>query len=65
MMHFGKSNRNGTFTLVGTVPRNVEEQKNFVVQMHNSLKKVIRVNRVAKMACGMLTFIGWDMEYKG
>eukprot|EP00061_Rhincodon_typus_P008284 g30756.t1 len=64
VLHFGKANQGRTYTLNGKVLGSVAEQKDFGVQVHNSLKVESQVDRIMKQAFGMLVFINQCIEYR-
>ena len=64
MMHFGRSNVKGSYTINGRTIRSIDTQRDLGVQVHRSLKVAAQVEKVVKKPYGMLAFIGQGIEYK-
>ena len=64
VMHFGRSNSDGSYKINGRTVRSIDTQRDLRVQVHRSLKVAAQVEKVVKKAYGMLAFIGRGIEYK-
>ena len=64
VMHFGRNNVEGSYTIKGRTLRSIDTQRDLGVQVHKSLKVSVQVGNVMRKAYGMLAFIGRGIEYK-
>lgn len=61
--HFNKLNQSRTYPVNGRAMGNAAEQRDFGVQVYRFLKVVTQVDRVLKVANGMLSFTCQGTEY--
>ena len=64
VMHFGRSNVDGKYTVNGRTLKNIDRQRDLGVQIFRSLQVATQVEKVVKNAYGMLAFIGRGIELK-
>ena len=64
VMHFGRSNAEGSHTINGRTIRSIDTQRDLGVLVHRSLQVAAQMEKVVKKAYGMLAFIGRGIEYK-
>jgi len=64
VMHFGRFNVGGKYTVNGRTLKSIDRQRDLGVQVHRSLKVATQVEKVVKKTYGMLAFISQGIEFK-